>query len=73
MEQRIIVAVGFGISATLSALQVNGMPTTRDGWLGVLGVFVVATWGKFSSSTTVLSADRDVWTQARREAETTEK
>lgn len=66
MQQRIIIAVGFGVSAVLASLQVNGLPTTRDGWVGVLLVFVVSAWGKFSSSTTIIAADREVWTPERR-------
>ena len=69
MQQRIIVALGFGLSAVLGSLQVNGLPSTREGWLGVLIVFLVAAWGKYSSSTTFISADREVWTPERRTVE----
>jgi len=69
MQQRIIVAVGFGVSAVIGSLQINGLPATRDGWVGVLLVFVVAAWGKFSSSTTIIAADREQWTPERRTVE----
>jgi hypothetical protein len=69
MQQRIVAAALFGISAVLASLQVNGLPSTREGWLGVGGVFMVAAWGKFSSSTTLLAADREVWTTERRTVE----
>jgi hypothetical protein len=69
MQQRLLNAALFGISAVVASFQVNGLPTTREGWLGVAGVFVVAAWGKFSSSTTFLAPDRAVWTAERRTVE----
>lgn len=70
MQQRIIVAIAFGASAALASLQVNGPPTTREGWIGVLLAAVVAAWGKYSSSSTVIAADREVWSPERRLIET---
>jgi hypothetical protein len=69
VQQRIIVAIGFGVSAVLGSLQVNGLPSTRDGWVGVGIVFVVAAWGKYSSNTTVIAPDRAVWPPERRTVE----
>jgi len=69
MQQRILVALGFGLSAVVASLQVNGLPSTRDGWVGVGIVFVVAAWGKYSSNTTIISADRAVWPPERRTVE----
>jgi hypothetical protein len=69
VQQRIIVAIGFGLSAVLGSLQINGLPHDRDGWIGVAIVFVVAAWGKYSSSTTIVGPDREVWTPERRMVE----
>ena len=69
MQQRIIVAVGFGVSAVIASLQINGLPSTRERWLGVLIVFLVAAWGKYSSNTTIVGPDREVWTPERRTVE----
>jgi hypothetical protein len=71
MQQRLVAATLFGISAVLASLQVNGLPSTREGWLGVGGVFVVAAWGKFSSSTTLIAPDRTVWSPEQRAVEST--
>ena len=69
MQQRIIVAVGFGVSAVIASLQINGLPSTRERWLGVLIVFLVAAWGKYSSNTTIVGPDREAWTPERRMVE----
>lgn len=66
MKQRIIVSVCFGLAGALAAVQVNGLPSTREGWLGLGGVFVAAAWGKFSSNTTWVAPDRATWTPEKR-------
>ena len=66
MKQRIIVSIGYGLAGVLAAVQVNGLPSTRDGWLGFAGVFVAAAWGKFSSNTTLVAPDRATWTPEQR-------
>ena len=68
-QQRILVALGFGLSAAVGSLQINGLPNTLDGWIGVAIVFVVAAWGKYSSSTSIIGPHREVWTPERRMVE----
>jgi hypothetical protein len=72
MKQRLIASVLFGLGGLISALQVNGLPHTPEGWIGLAGVFVAAAWGKFSSNTTLVGADRKVWTSEER-AQASEK
>lgn len=64
MPQRILVALAYAVSAIMAAYQATGAPTTVEGWIGLAVAGVVAFWGKFSSSTTVLSPARVGETQA---------
>lgn len=68
MGQRILAAVVFGFTAVLSALGASGIPQTQQGWLGLLGVFMTAFWGKFSSNQTLLAPNREVWSVDQRDA-----
>lgn len=69
MGQRALNAIVFGVAAVFAALQASGLPTDEKGWLGLVGVFVAAAWGKFSSNQTFLAPSREVWTPEKREAE----
>jgi len=66
MLQRIIVALVYGIGAAGPVLAVVLSDGAISGgeWSGLLSAFLVAFWGKFSSSTTILSASRQGETQA---------
>ncbi len=69
MKQRIFAAVLFGVGAALSAIQMRGaLPATKIEWLGLAQVFVVATYGKFATSTALLAPNRDTWTPEERAA-----
>lgn len=66
MLQRIIVAVVFGIGAAgpvLAAALADAVISGQE-WSGIASAFIVALWGKFSSSTTFLSATRPGETQS---------
>lgn len=67
--KRIGSSLVFGASAAYASLQVGGIPKDKNGWLGVGAVFVMAAYGKYSSSQTFLAPDRPVWTEAQRKAD----
>lgn len=66
MQQRIVTAVCFGLVSALTAVQINGLPKTGEGWVALCVTCIVAGWGKYSSSTTILAPDRTVWTPEQR-------
>ena len=68
MKQRLTATVLFGLAAVIAAVKVNGLPSTNEGWIALAGTFVVAAWGKFSSNTTMIGADREEWTPEKRAA-----
>jgi hypothetical protein len=69
MQERIFAAVVTGIAAVIASFQVNGLPKTKDGWLGVLIVFIIAALGKGSTSTALFKLNREEWTPERRTVE----
>ncbi len=68
MKQRFTAAILFGLAGVIAAVQVNGLPATGEGWIGLVGTFVIAAWGKFSSSTTFFAPSREEWTPEQRAA-----
>jgi hypothetical protein len=54
--QKIAVAAGYALLAGFGAIQMGGVPATVEGWVALAGTVVVAFWGKFSSSRTIISA-----------------
>lgn len=69
MTQRIIVSLAYALSAMGAAFQASGIPTTPEGWIGLVMAGIVAFWGKFSSSTTVIAPNRAPWTEEERKKE----
>jgi hypothetical protein len=55
MAQRIITSLVYGAGAALAAVQVGGVPSTVEGWVGVAGAFVIAFWGKYTDSRTMIA------------------
>jgi hypothetical protein len=55
--QKIGVAAVYALLAGVGAIQLGGMPATVEGWVALGGTVIVAFWGKFSSSRTVISAN----------------
>lgn len=68
MTNRILMAVVYGIGAILVVLQTQGVPSTVEGWIGIVVSFIVAAWGKFSSEQTLIAANRKIWTESQRVA-----
>ena len=66
MAQRIIVSLVYAISAIVAAFQTGGMPQTPEAWIALVMAGVIAFWGKFSSNTTIMAANRAPWTEAER-------
>lgn len=64
--QRIVVALMYAVSAIVAAFQATGVPQTVEAWVGLLMAGVVAFWGKYSSNTTLVAADRAPWSEAER-------
>lgn len=69
MTQRIIVALMYAVGVVAATLQGTGIPQTPEAWLGIVMAFVIAFWGKFSSSTTIVAMNRAPWTDTQRAAE----
>ena len=69
MAQRVIVSLAYALSAIMAAYQAGGMPSTPEQWAALVMAGVIAFWGKFSSSTTVVAANRAPWTDAERKQE----
>lgn len=69
MTQRIIVSLVYAISAMAAAFQATGTPQTVEAWIGLIVAGVVAFWGKFSSSTTIIVPNRAPWTEDERKKE----
>jgi len=68
VAQRIIVALVYAIGVVSAAYQATTPPISVEGWVGLGISFVVAFWGKFSSSQTVVAMNRTVWTDTQRKA-----
>jgi hypothetical protein len=68
LRQRAVVAAGYAVGITATAVAAGGVPTDQEKWLALLGVFVWAFWAKFSSSQTVIAANRPEWTPEQRAA-----
>ena len=58
MATRIIVALLYAVGLVGTQLATIGTPTTVEAWIGLVVTFLVGFWGKFSSSTTVISPNR---------------
>lgn len=68
MVKRLVTAGLYGAGAVIAALQVK-IPTNKNEWGALVGVFAFAAWGKFSSEQTVVAANRPVWSVQERRAE----
>ncbi len=68
MQARLIAALIYGATGVLSALGVSGIPHDQAGWVALIGVFITAFWGKFSSSQTLLAPNRPEWSDEQRAA-----
>jgi len=55
MLPRVMVALVYGIGLVATQITTVGIPTTVEGWIGLVVTLVVGFWGKFSSNTTVVS------------------
>ena len=69
MAQRILVSLVYAISAMVAAFQAGGMPATAEQWAALVMAGVIAFWGKFSSSTTVVAPNRAAWSDQERKQE----
>ncbi len=69
MQQRLVAAVIFGLSAVLAAIGVSGLPHDETGWTSLVAVFATAFWGKFSSNQTLIFPNRPQWTDEQRAAQ----
>jgi len=69
MAQRIIVSLLYAVGAIAAVVQGTGVPTTPEAWVGLVVAFVTTFWGKFSSSQTIIAANRTAWTDEQRKAE----
>ena len=69
MAQRIIVSLVYALAAVAATIQGAGIPQTPEAWIGLAVTMVVTFWGKFSSNTTVIAANRAPWTDAQRKQE----
>ncbi len=67
MKQRLVSSLLFGAGAVIAALQIN-IPNTKQGWLGLASVFVMAAYGKFSANDSLVGVNRKVWTDEERAA-----
>jgi hypothetical protein len=66
MAQRVLVSLVYAISAMVAAFQAGGMPSTPEQWAALVMAGVIAFWGKFSSNTTIVAANRAAWTPEER-------
>lgn len=55
---RVVTALMYAVGVGVAAFQATTPPITVEGWIGLAIAFVVAFWGKFSSNTTVVAANR---------------
>jgi len=69
MAQRIIVSLLYAVGIVVAAFQAQGIPSTPEGWIGLVVAFIGAFWAKFSSSTTIIAPNRAVWTPDVRKVE----
>ncbi len=69
MAQRIIVSLIYAVGIVFAAFQATGVPQTPEAWVGLVIAFITGFWGKFSSNTTVIAANRAPWTEAQRKQE----
>lgn len=58
MTQRILTALTYTVVALVAAFQATGVPATTEAWIGLAVLALTTFWGKFSSNTTVVSANR---------------
>lgn len=65
---RVFSAILYGLAALLATLQAAGIPQTAEGWIGVVVSFLIASWGKYSSSQTLVAPNREAWTPEQRVA-----
>jgi hypothetical protein len=58
MSQRIVNAAIYTVVAVMAAFQATGMPQTPEAWAGLAVLAVTTFWGKFSTSTRLVAANR---------------
>lgn len=63
---RVTSAVVFGLVTVAISIQGQGVPHTLDAILSLIAVAVIAAYGKYSSSSSLLALNRDQWTDERR-------
>jgi hypothetical protein len=63
---RIGKALIYAIIAAGGVIQAGGAPKTAEGWIGLVITSIVAGWGKYSSSTTLIAPNRTPWTNQER-------
>lgn len=56
---RILTSAFYAVTATVAAFQAAAQPISVEGYIGLGVAFLVAFWGKFSSSTTSFAANRN--------------
>lgn len=66
--QRILTALGYAVVALVGAYQASGPPATAEAWGGLIVLAITTFWGKYSSSTTVIAPNRQVFTPEERAA-----
>lgn len=69
---RIITSLFYAVTAAVAAYQAVTPPLSVEAWIGLGVAFIVAFWGKFSSSTTTFAANRDTETFTGKKAGTAE-
>ena len=55
---RVITALLYAVGVAVAAYQATVPPISVEGWVGLAVAFVVAFWGKFSSASSVVAANR---------------
>ena len=68
MKERLFNATMFGLATTAVQLGAMAWPETAQGWAGVAGIFLIAWYGKYSSNTTLVSPNRQPWSEDEKRA-----
>jgi hypothetical protein len=68
MKERLFNALVFGLATTAVQLGAIDWPATAQAWVGVAGIFLIAFYGKYSTSTALLTPDRKPWTEDEKRA-----
>jgi hypothetical protein len=69
MTQRILIALMYAVGIVIAAFEAQGIPTTVEGWIGLVIAFVGAFWAKFATYTRPFAMNRAVWTPEKRATE----